>query len=282
MFKAGRFVLRHSPGLPLIMGVVNATPDSFSDGGLAHSPKAGLLHAEMLLKQGAHILDVGGESTRPGSLSVTAEQEWQRIQPILKELVQWNIPVSVDTMKTEVMQRAVQLGVDILNDVNGFRDSGADALLSQSSVGGVVMHMQGQPITMQQQPYYSNLVDEVYNFLSQRVQALVDAGVESTRILVDPGFGFGKTFQHNTLLFQSLLRFKSLGAGVLVGVSRKSMIGEIIQQGEPQESMVGSVAAQQGAAVVRVHDVLPTVQAFKVLQWATLPNPEWPIVTSVQ
>jgi len=259
----------YTHGKPLIMGIVNVTPDSFSDGGRYNQTSLAIEHARKLVEQGAQILDIGGESTRPGSQGVTAEEEWARVAEVLKELISWNVPVSIDTMKVDVMARAVDLGVDILNDVNGFRDAGAEQVLAQSNAGAVVMHMQGEPRTMQNAPQYSNVVSDVEAFLNQRLVALEQLGVQASRILIDPGFGFGKTLQHNIDLLKATSLFSTLGAGVLVGVSRKRMIAELTGQADPALRTAGSVAAatyaaQQGAAVLRVHDVRETVEALKV------------------
>ncbi len=269
IWKAGRFELTYTHGKPLIMGIVNVTPDSFSDGGRYNQTSLAIEHARKLVEQGAQILDLGGESTRPGSQGVTAEEEWARVAEVLKELISWNVPVSIDTMKVDVMARAVDLGVDILNDVNGFRDAGAEQVLAQSNAGAVVMHMQGEPRTMQNAPQYSNVVSDVEAFLNQRLVALEQLGVQASRILIDPGFGFGKTLQHNIDLLKATSLFSTLGAGVLVGVSRKRMIAELTGQADPALRTAGSVAAatyaaQQGAAVLRVHDVRETVEALKV------------------
>ncbi len=268
-WKAGRFELTYTHGKPLIMGIVNVTPDSFSDGGKHHKTSLAIEHARKLVEQGAQILDIGGESTRPGALGVDANEEWARVADVLKELMNWNVPLSIDTMKADVMARAVNLGVDILNDVNGFRDAGAEAVLAQSNAGAVVMHMQGEPRTMQNSPQYNHVVNDVEAFLNQRMLALEQMGVQASRILVDPGFGFGKTLQHNIDLLRATPLFSTLGAGVLVGVSRKRMIAELTGQADPALRTAGSVAAatyaaQHGAAVLRVHDVRETVEALKV------------------
>ena len=268
-WKAGRFELNYSHGKPLIMGIVNVTPDSFSDGGKHNSTKLAMEHARKLVDEGAQILDIGGESTRPGAQGVDADEEWARVGDVLKELVRWNIPISIDTMKANVMTRAVELGVDILNDVNGFRDAGAEAVLANSNAGAVVMHMQGEPRTMQNSPQYNHVVSDVEAFLNQRIIALEKLGVQANRILVDPGFGFGKTLQHNIDLMKATPLFSTLGAGVLVGVSRKRMIADLTGQTDPGLRTAGSVAAatyaaQHGAAVLRVHDVRETVEALKV------------------
>ncbi|WP_138517570.1 dihydropteroate synthase [Limnobacter alexandrii] len=268
-WKAGRFELSYSHGKPLIMGIVNVTPDSFSDGGKHNSTKLAIEHARKLVDEGAQILDIGGESTRPGAQGVDADEEWARVGDVLKELVRWNIPISIDTMKANVMAQAVELGVDILNDVNGFRDAGAEAVLANSNAGAVVMHMQGEPRTMQNSPQYKHVVSDVEAFLNQRIIALEKLGVQANRILVDPGFGFGKTLQHNIDLMKATSLFSTLGAGVLVGVSRKRMISDLTGQTDPGLRTAGSVAAatyaaQHGAAVLRVHDVRETVEALKV------------------
>lgn len=273
LLLTSRFELSWDKGFPLVMGIVNVTPDSFSDGGLFNSTEAALAHAQKLLDKGADILDVGGESTRPGAQAVDEEQEWARIHPILQELVKWQVPISVDTMKPGVMSKALHLGVDILNDVNGFQAEGAARLLAESDAAGVVMHMQGEPRTMQSNPEYGEVVADVADFLAERAGQLMRLGVQPQSLLVDPGFGFGKTLHHNQALFQSIKQFAKIGAGVLVGVSRKRMIGDITGRAEAKERVSGSVAAallaaQAGAAVVRVHDVAETVDALKVLNWA--------------
>lgn len=268
-WKAGRFELTYTHGKPLIMGIVNVTPDSFSDGGSFFNTLKAIDHARQLVESGANILDIGGESTRPGAQGVDADEEWKRVGDVLKELMSWNVPLSIDTMKTKVMARAVDLGVDILNDVNGFRETGAEAVLAQSSAGAVVMHMQGEPRTMQNSPEYTNVVGDVEAFLNERIASLQALGVQANRMLVDPGFGFGKTLQHNIDLMKATPLFSTLGAGVLVGVSRKRMIAELTGQADPGLRTAGSVAAatfaaQHGAAVLRVHDVRETVEALKV------------------
>lgn len=270
-WHAGRFQLSWTQGKPLVMGIVNATPDSFSDGGCFQSTQAAIEQARVLLNEGADILDVGGESTRPGAPPVTPEEEWARIGPVLQELVTWNVPISVDTMRPETMRRALDVGVDILNDVYAFRAEGALAVLAGSQAGAVVMHMQGEPQTMQANPQYVRVVDEVHAFLEQRLQALLDLGVQGQRVLVDQGFGFGKTLAHNVELMQQVSRFVDLGAGVLVGVSRKRMIGDLLGEADPMKRVHGSVAAalfaaQQGAAVVRVHDMKATCDALAVMK----------------
>lgn len=275
-WKAGRFELPYSHGKPLIMGIVNVTPDSFSDGGKFFNTLKAIDHARQLLESGADILDIGGESTRPGAEGVTVDEEWGRVRDVLKELMTWNVPLSIDTMKTTVMAKAVDLGVDILNDVNGFRADGADKVLAQSNAGAVVMHMQGEPRTMQNTPAYNNVVEEVQAFLNERITSLEQLAVRAERIMLDPGFGFGKTLDHNIELMKATPVFSALAAGVLVGVSRKRMISELTGQQEPDKRLAGSLAAalyaaQHGAAVLRVHDVRETVDALKV--WSAFSAP---------
>lgn len=273
VWRAGRFDLPICEGKPLIMGIVNVTPDSFSDGGkFLHADRA-IQHARLLLEQGADILDVGGESTRPGSQGVDADEEWSRIVDVLKELVSWNVPISIDTMKTNVMARALELGVDVLNDVNAFRDAGAASLLARCSAGAVIMHMQGSPRTMQQTPVYNDVVNDVTAFLQSRIDALTELNVPMNRVLVDPGFGFGKTLQHNLDLLKATCSFAHLGAGVLIGVSRKRMIADLTGVADPELRVAGSLAAaiyaaEMGAGVLRVHDVADTIGALKV--WGAL------------
>lgn len=269
IWKAGRFDLTWQPNQPLVMGIVNATPDSFSDGGQYAQAKPAIAHAERLLKEGADVLDLGGESTRPGSEGVSVEEEWARVQGILAEVVKWNVPLSIDTLKPEIMRRALDLGVDIVNDVNGFRAEGAMQALLASHAGAVVMHMQGQPRSMQISPEYDDVVAQVRAFLKSQLEQFVASGFSADRVLVDPGFGFGKTLAHNMDLIQNLDAFSSLGAGVLVGVSRKRMIGELTGQDDPAKRVSGSIAAalfaaHAGAAMVRVHDVRETCDALAV------------------
>lgn len=270
-WKAGRFDLTWQANKPLLMGIVNITPDSFSDGGKHNSTSAAIAHAQRLLSEGADILDLGGESTRPGADSVAVEEEWARLKPVLQELVSWNVPVSVDTMKAEIMRRALDLGVDILNDVYAFRDKGAVQALAESQAGAVVMHMQGEPRSMQNKPEYDDVCTEVADFLTARLNVLANAGVQANRMLLDPGFGFGKNLQHNLSLMKHTRWFAGQASGVLIGVSRKRMIGELTGQQNPTDRVSGSVAAAlyaagQGAAVLRIHDVQATRDALAVWQ----------------
>jgi dihydropteroate synthase len=256
---------------PLIMGVINITPDSFSDGGKFFSIDAALQHAEKLIEEGADILDIGGESTRPGSISIDVDEELRRVSSLLEVLVKDDIPVSIDTSKPEIMQYAITAGAAMINDVNALRAPGAlEAVAASDSVAVCMMHMQGKPSSMQDNPEYANIIDEVMAFLGDRIQAAMAHGITRDRIIIDPGFGFGKTLQHNLLLLRDLKRFSRLGVSVLAGISRKSMLGMIT--GNPVEQRVHeSVAAAMlavinGANIVRVHDVKVTRDALAVYQ----------------
>lgn len=251
------------------MGIVNVTPDSFSDGGRYDSVERAVAHAEQLIKDGADLLDVGGESTRPGAQAVDADTEWARIGEVIRAVSNLGVPVSVDTMKPMVMEKALEAGASILNDVNGFRAEGALEVLAASGAKGIVMHMQGEPRTMQSNPVYQDVVAEVASFLTARLEAMSKAGVNTQQLWVDPGFGFGKTLEHNLALLRSTTQFAAMGAGVLVGVSRKRMIGELTGQSDASARVHGSVAAalfaaSQGAQIVRVHDVRATADAMAV------------------
>lgn len=266
VWSAGRFELRLDR--PLVMGIVNVTPDSFSDGGAHADAAAAIRHARSLVETGADILDIGGESTRPGSEPLPEDAEWSRIGPVLREVVRWGVPISVDTYRPSTMRLALDAGVDIINDIYALRKPGAQDAVAASNAGVCLMHMQGDPRTMQKQPHYDDVAQEVREFLCERAVALQALGVPVSRICLDPGFGFGKTLDHNLQLARSLPDLVALGYPVLVGVSRKSMIGGA--SGRPvQERLPGSLAAALacvagGAKIVRVHDVLATVDAIKV------------------
>lgn len=257
---------------PLVMGIVNVTADSFSDGGQFLDVAKAIAHGERLAAEGAHLVDVGGESTRPGAAPVALEDELARVIPVVRALSAKGIAVSVDTMKPEVMLAAAKAGCVMINDVNGFRAPGALEAAAASGVAACAMHMQGTPATMQADPRYGDVVAEVRDFLAGRARALEAAGIPRGRIVLDPGFGFGKNLAHNLALLKGLGAIAALGHPVLAGLSRKRMIGEIT--GRPAgERVAGSVAAalaavQNGARLVRVHDVGPTVDALKV--WAAL------------
>lgn len=254
---------------PAVMGVLNVTPDSFSDGGCYLQPDAALRRAEIMAAEGAAIIDVGGESTRPGALLVTVQEELDRVLPVVERLTQaLSIPISVDTSKPEVMREAARVGAGLINDVRALQVPGALDVAAASGLPVCLMHLRGEPATMQQVPRYSDAVAEVYAFLAERVQVCEAAGISRDRILVDPGFGFGKTLEHNLRLLRHLNRFTDLAAGVLVGISRKSMIGLLLNT-PVTERLSGSLAAAvialwQGAKIIRTHDVRETVQALCV------------------
>ena len=255
------------------MGILNVTPNSFSDGGRFLDPARAIEQGLLLHEQGADLVDVGGESTRPGADAVAPQEELDRVIPVVEALVAAGVAVSVDTMKPEVMRAALGAGCAVVNDVNGFRAAGAVEAVARAPVGLVAMHMQGTPATMQKEPRYDDVAAEVGAFLRGRAGALEAAGVAPERIALDPGFGFGKTLEHNLLLFRGLPALASMGYALLVGVSRKRMIGELTGGRPPAERAAGSVAAavlaaQNGAAILRVHDVRETVDALNV--WGAL------------
>ncbi|WP_304672291.1 MULTISPECIES: dihydropteroate synthase [Neisseria] len=275
VWQAGRFEI----GLdkPKIMGVVNLTPDSLPDGGAySQNAQTALAHAERLLKEGADILDIGGESTRPGAGYVSPEEEWARVESVLAEVAGWGVPVSLDTRRTVIMEKALALGgVDIINDVAALTDEGAVELLAcQADTGICLMHMQGVPENMQINPKYQDVVGEVARYLKARAAECIAAGIAPQRIVLDPGFGFGKTLQHNIALMRHLPELMAeTGLPLLIGVSRKTMIGELTGETDAAARVHGSVAAAlasvaRGAQIVRVHDVKATADALKV--WEAL------------
>jgi len=260
---------------PIVMGILNVTPDSFSDGGRYQGLEFALSHAEEMIRDGATMIDIGGESTRPGSPVVAVAEELARVMPALYALRTLDVALSVDTCKPEVMREAIIAGADMINDINGFRAPGAIAAVRDSDCGLCLMHMQATPQTMQQAPSYGDVVQEVIAFLQVRVEAMVEEGIARERICIDPGFGFGKTVEHNFALLRKLDHIRTeVGLPVLAGLSRKSMIGAIT--GRPVEQRVaGSVAGAlaavaHGARIVRVHDVAETVDALKV--WHAVNN----------
>ena len=263
-----------------VMGIVNVTPDSFSDGGAHADTDAAVAHGLALAQEGADILDVGGESTRPGADEVPLEEELRRVVPVIERLVrETSLPVSVDTCKPEVMRAAVQAGAGMINDVCALRRDGALEAAAALGVPVVLMHMLGQPRSMQDDPRYDDVVAEVHRFLAERIFAAELAGIAKKCLVVDPGFGFGKTIAHNLTLLAQLERFTELGVPVLAGLSRKRSIGELTGRQVPAERVAGSVAAhlvaaQRGARIVRVHDVAATVDALKVWEAvAAVPAP---------
>ncbi len=253
---------------PLVMGVVNVTPDSFSDGGLYVGAQQAVAHARRLVEEGADILDIGGESTRPGSAPVALDEERRRVLPVLEALAGCGVPLSVDTRKPEFMLEAIAAGAAMVNDVTALTAPAALEAVAKAPVAVCLMHLQGDPRTMQESPRYQDVVREVRDYLAQRVAAAEQAGVARDRIVVDPGFGFGKTVEHNLALLRSLAEFSSLGVALLVGLSRKAMLGKLTGR-EPQERVHASIAAallavQNGAQIVRVHDVAATRDALAV------------------
>jgi dihydropteroate synthase len=253
---------------PLVMGVVNVTPDSFSDGGMYQDAARAIAHARQLIADGAAILDIGGESTRPGAHPVSADEELARVLPVLTRLLDAGVPLSVDTSKPEVMRKVLAAGADMINDINGFRADGALDIVAESGAGLCIMHMQGEPRTMQADPHYDDVVSEVGAFLRERALSAERAGIARQRLLVDPGFGFGKSLAHNLELLRHLGRIVDLGWPVLAGLSRKSMLGRITGRAV-EERVHASVAAAllavvNGARIVRAHDVRATCDALSI------------------
>ncbi len=263
---AGAF--RLSLDRPLIMGIVNVTPDSFSDGGRLDSATAAVDHALKLAEEGADILDVGGESTRPGAAFVPSDEEMRRVLPVIAALVGRGLVVSVDTRKPEVMRAALDAGAAMVNDVMALRQPGALETLAGSQAAVCLMHMQGEPQTMQQAPHYADVVVEVGKFLHDRVAACEAAGIARERIVIDPGFGFGKTLEHNLVLLKQLRELTQLGVPLLAGMSRKSMLGALTGRGVGEREFAGVaahlLAIARGARIVRVHDVAAMRDALAI------------------
>ncbi len=269
-FLCGRFSFAFDR--PLLMGVVNVTPDSFSDGGKYGSLDSALAHARALIEEGADILDIGGESTRPGAEPVLLTEERRRVLPVIEALADCGVPVSVDTRKPELMAEAIRAGASMVNDIGALEEPSALEILARSRAGVCVMHKHGDPQTMQQNPAYAEVVTEVRDYLADRVRAATNAGIARERIVIDPGFGFGKTYEHNLALLRRLPELTALELPVLVGLSRKAMLGRITGRsaGERVHASVAAAlfAAQQGAHILRVHDVTATRDALAV--WAAL------------
>ena len=257
---------------PLIMGVVNVTPDSFSDGGRYASQQEAVRHARALIAEGADILDIGGESTRPGAAAVSIDEERRRVLGVIEELAGCGVPISVDTRKPELMGQAIAAGASFINDIGALEEPGALEVIAQSTVAVCLMHKQGEPQNMQQSPHYDDVVQEVRSYLAARVDAAEGAGIARERIVIDPGFGFGKTYDHNLALVRALPLLATLGVPVLAGLSRKAMLGRITGRtaGERVHASVAAAlfAAARGARILRVHDVLATREALAV--WCAL------------
>ena len=268
IFFCGKYQLDLSTSR--VMGILNVTPDSFSDGGRYASTNKAVEHALQLIEEGADILDIGGESTRPGATPVSLNEELSRVIPVIEALVKIvKVPLSIDTYKPEVMRTAISAGVDIVNDINALQAPTALDVVSASNVGVCLMHMQGTPQTMQLDPQYKDVLAEVNAFLTARLQATIAAGINKNRILLDPGFGFGKRTVHNITLLQHLRHIASIGQPLLVGLSRKSVLGQMLGDNKTDRvsaSIATSViAAMKGANILRVHDVKATVDALKVV-----------------
>lgn len=253
----------HNFQTPVVMGILNVTPDSFSDGGQFDSVDAALIQARQMIADGAKMIDIGGESTRPGAQPVSAEDEITRVVPVIQALrKEFDGVISIDTNKAQVMSAAVNAGADMINDVCALQQSGALETAASLNVPVCLMHMQGEPRTMQDNPTYESVVGDVYDFLQQRIDACVQAGISIDRIMVDPGFGFGKSLEHNYQLLKHLNKFQYLNVPVLAGMSRKSMIGKLLDRDTP-ERLAGSLACAmlacvKGASILRVHDVAET------------------------
>jgi len=272
---AGQMLLRcgrHTLNLdyPVVMGVLNVTPDSFSDGGRFAALPAALAEAERLASEGAAIIDVGGESTRPGAAPVAVDEELRRVIPVIEHLVErLAVPVSVDTSKPDVMRAAIAAGASMINDVTALRTPGAIETVAESDVALCLMHMQGEPRSMQQAPRYMDVLAEVRDFLHGRVARCVEAGISVSRLVIDPGFGFGKTLEHNLELLRRLPELVAVGYPVLVGLSRKSMIGKLTGRAEGERLggslALATLAVLSGARIVRAHDVGPTIDAIRIV-----------------
>lgn len=274
-WRCGRFLFEFhkQPGSvtrPLVMGILNATPDSFSDGGRFYQRDAGLKQAEKMIAAGVDIIDIGGESTRPGAEPVPLQEELDRVLPVIEALKDCGVALSIDTYKPQTMQAALDLGVDCVNDIWALRQEGAVDVVRQFNCGIVLMHMQRDPQTMQFNPDYKNVVQDVQAFLLERCAVLEEAGVDGQRIAIDPGFGFGKSLEHNYQLLANFEMFTKHGYPALAGISRKSMLGKITNQ-EVGERLIPSIAAammavERGALIVRTHDVSETMDALKIWQ----------------
>jgi dihydropteroate synthase len=258
---------------PLLMGILNVTPDSFFDGFKYYNFSDAIIHARKLIKDGADIIDIGGESSRPGSISISADEECNRIVPVIMEIRRFSsIPISVDTRKAKVAEEAIRAGANIINDVSsGKHDDSMSALIaSEKHICYIIMHMQGEPQTMQEHPHYDDVVYEISEYFTNRICHFSDKGVERERLLIDPGIGFGKTTEHNLLILKNLQKFSAFGLPIVIGASRKRFIN-CIYPSEPDERLSGSlavagIAMSNGASVLRVHDVFEHLQYFRIKQ----------------
>ena len=273
-WRCGRFLFDFAKRKrPIVMGILNATPDSFSDGGKFRTPKDAIAQAELMIASGVDLIDIGGESTRPGAEPVALQEELDRVLPVIEALKDCGIPLSIDTYKSETMRQALNAGVDCINDIWALRQDGAvNSVLGSENCGIVLMHMQRDPLTMQFNPDYKDVIVEVKQFLKDRVELLISKGISQDRIVIDPGFGFGKSLEHNINMLANFADFSSLGLPVLAGISRKSMLGKITGK-DSNERVAASIAAavmaaDRGARIVRVHDVTETVDALKL--WETI------------
>jgi dihydropteroate synthase len=269
-WRCGRFLFDFSKRKrPLVMGILNATPDSFSDGGKFRMLKDAIAQAELMIASGADLIDIGGESTRPGAEPISLQEELDRVLPVIEGLKNHGVALSIDTYKAETMRQALHAGVDCVNDIWALRQEGAiDAVLESKNCGIVIMHMQRDPLTMQFNPEYEDVIAQVKQFLKERTDLLIAQGVEPQRIAIDPGFGFGKSLEHNLTMLSQFQAFSSLGYPVLAGISRKSMLGKITGK-DTHERLAPSVAAaimatDRGARIVRVHDVPETIDSLKL------------------
>ena len=269
-WRCGRFLFDFTKRKrPIVMGILNATPDSFSDGGKFRTPKDAIAQAELMIESGVDLIDIGGESTRPGAEPVALQEELDRVLPVIEALKDCGVPLSIDTYKAEAMRQALRAGVDCVNDIWALRQEGAaDAVLESKDCGIVLMHMQRDPQTMQFNPEYHDVLAQVIQFLQERAELLKAKGVEENRIAIDPGFGFGKSLEHNLTMLTHFDQFSQLGFTVLAGISRKSMLGKITGK-DTHERLAPSIAAaimaaDRGARIVRVHDVPETVDALKL------------------
>ena len=269
-WRCGRFLFDFTKRRrPVVMGILNATPDSFSDGGKFKSPLDAIAQAELMIESGVDLIDIGGESTRPGAEPVELQEELDRVLPVIEALKDCGVPLSIDTYKAETMRQALRAGVDCVNDIWALRQEGAvNAVLESKDCGIILMHMQRDPQTMQFNPEYHDVLAQVMQFLKERAELLKVKGVEANRIAIDPGFGFGKSLEHNLTMLTHFDQFSQLGYSVLAGISRKSMLGKITGK-DTHERLAPSIAAaimaaDRGARIVRVHDVPETVDALKL------------------